>query len=254
MNSDQRNAASNFLKNVQTTTITVGSSPPSNGDAMTWAASVQSNPVPTKYTLTGIENLFTDHFTRHLSPEVNYGSLKMKLVSAAYKYCQVLKMQGKVSSCENNYNVEGTDIGFTRKGYKYIRDVDKVTCEEICLDDADCVAVEFRNFTSTICSFFKGDVDGKVVNRKGSQIIVFLSQLATNKKVLSLEKASFRGYAYKATRHDSRRCRRQCLDELECDAYTWSSSRSLKCSLFLAKDIKNIRYDFSFQAVFVQDK
>lgn len=116
MNSDQRNAASNFLKNVQTTTITVGSSPPSNGDAMTWAASVQSNPVPTKYTLTGIENLFTDHFTRHLSPEVNYGSLKMKLVSAAYKYCQVLKMQGKVSSCENNYNVEGTDIGFTRKG------------------------------------------------------------------------------------------------------------------------------------------
>ena len=143
-------------------------------------------------------------------------------------------------------------LGFS--GYKYIRDVDKVTCEEICLDDADCVAVEFRNFTSTICSFFKGDVDGKVVNRKGSQIIVFLSQLATNKKVLSLEKASFRGYAYKATRHDSRRCRRQCLDELECDAYTWSSSRSLKCSLFLAKDIKNIRYDFSFQAVFVQDK
>ena len=82
-------------------------------------------------------------------------------------------------------------LGFS--GHKYIRDVDKVTCGEICLDDADCVAVEFRNFTSTICSFFKGDVDGKVVNRKGSQIIVFLSQLATNKKVLSLERQAFEG-------------------------------------------------------------
>ncbi|PFX24148.1 hypothetical protein AWC38_SpisGene11292 [Stylophora pistillata] len=118
MDSNQRNAASKFIKNIQTTTITVGSSLPSNGDVMTWAASVQSNPVPTKYTLTGIENLFTDHFTRHLSPKVNYGRLKKRLASAAYKYCQVLKMQGKVSRCKNRYNVEGTDIGFTQKGFK----------------------------------------------------------------------------------------------------------------------------------------
>lgn len=255
MDSDQRNAASKFMKNVQTTTITVGSSPPSNGDAMTWAASVQSNPVPTKYTLTGIEDLFTDHFTRHLSPKVNYGRLKKRLASAAYKYCQVLKMQGKVSSCKNSYNVGGTDIGFTQKGYKYIRDVDRVTCEEICLDDVDCVAVEFRNFTSTICSFFKGDVVSRVVTRQGSQIIVFLSQLATNKKVLPLEKANFRGYAFKAPRHDKPQdCRRQCEDELECDAYSWNSSRSLKCSLFLAKHITNIRYSSTSQAAFVQNK
>lgn len=144
-------------------------------------------------------------------------------------------------------------LGFS--GYKYIRDVDRVTCEEICLDDVDCVAVEFRNFTSTICSFFKGDVVSRVVTRQGSQIIVFLSQLATNKKVLPLEKANFRGYAFKAPRHDKPQdCRRQCEDELECDAYSWNSSRSLKCSLFLAKHITNIRYSSTSQAAFVQNK
>ncbi|KAJ7315271.1 hypothetical protein OS493_038797 [Desmophyllum pertusum] len=92
----QRDAASTFMKNVQTTTITVGSAPPSNVDAMTWAASVQSNPVPTRYSLMGIENLFTDQFTRHLSPKVNYDGLKEKLADAAYQYCLVLKSEGKV--------------------------------------------------------------------------------------------------------------------------------------------------------------
>lgn len=55
-------------------------------------------------------------------------------------------------------------IVFGFLGYKYICDVDKVICEEICLDDVDCVAIEFCNFILIICSFFKGDVDGKVVN------------------------------------------------------------------------------------------
>ena len=117
MENEQKNAATKFTKNVQTTTITIGSAPPSNGDAMTWAASVQSNPVPTKYALMGIENLFTDHFTRHLSPNVKYDGLKKKLAGAAYKYCQVLKTQGKVSSCKSSYNIEGTGVGISHKGH-----------------------------------------------------------------------------------------------------------------------------------------
>lgn len=116
MDKEQRDAASTFMKNVQTTTITVGSAPPSNGDAMTWAASVQSNPVPTRYSLMGIENLFTDQFTRHLSPKVNYDGLKEKLADAAYQYCLVLKSEGKVSSCKSSYNIEGYEVGIAHKG------------------------------------------------------------------------------------------------------------------------------------------
>ena len=62
--------ASNFQKSVQTSTITVGAAQPSNGDALTWASSVQENPVPIKYSLSAIHNLFTERYSKHL-PEVN---------------------------------------------------------------------------------------------------------------------------------------------------------------------------------------
>ncbi len=121
MDEEQSEAASKFAKNVKTTTITVGSAPPSNGDAMTWAASVQSNPVPTRYSLMGIENLFTNQFTRHLSPKVNYEGLKKKIANAAYKYCLALKELGKVFSCKSSYNIEGPGVGITKKGMTTIR-------------------------------------------------------------------------------------------------------------------------------------
>ena len=62
MDSEQRSAFHNIQKSVGIGTITVGAAPPSNGDAMTWASSVQENPVPIKYTLTPIHNLFTSIF------------------------------------------------------------------------------------------------------------------------------------------------------------------------------------------------
>ena len=51
LDSEQREAALEFAKSVETTTVTVGSAPPSNGDAMTWASAVKENPVPIKYSL-----------------------------------------------------------------------------------------------------------------------------------------------------------------------------------------------------------
>ena len=44
LDSEQRQAASSFSKKVETSTVTVGSAPPSNGDAMTWASATKDNP------------------------------------------------------------------------------------------------------------------------------------------------------------------------------------------------------------------
>lgn len=124
-------------------------------------------------------------------------------------------------------------------GYKNVRDVDKPTCEEICLDNAECVAVEFRNSTtSTVCSFFKGDVHGSLSDRKKSQLIIFLSQLATNKKLLALQKAGLQGYSFSVLRAVSQyACRQKCEDTIECDAYSW---QQFECNMFSAQDITNI--------------
>lgn len=145
------------------------------------------------------------------------------------------------ASCITNSiatNTELSELLLDFAGYKNIRDVDKPTCEEICLDDAECVALEFRNSTSIICSFFKGDVYDSVADRKGSRLVIFLSQLATNKKVLSLSSAAFQGYSFKVLRAVNQdTCRQRCEDTIECDAYSWGWS---VCNMFSAQDITNI--------------
>ena len=62
LDSEQQAAASEFNKKVETSTVTVGSAPPSNGDAMTWASVVKESPVPIKYKLRPIADLFTAKF------------------------------------------------------------------------------------------------------------------------------------------------------------------------------------------------
>lgn len=105
MDSEQRNAASRFEKSVETSTSTVGAAPPSNGDAMTWAASVQENPVPTHYTLSGIHNLFSEQFTKRLDSNVNFTAVRERLKNAGKKYCEVLRGEGFVDSCEDSIHL-----------------------------------------------------------------------------------------------------------------------------------------------------
>ena len=98
MDSEQRSAVHNFQKSVETSTITVGAAPPSNGDAMTWASSVQENPVPIKYTLTPIHNLFTSIFLM----------LTWMLCvrwSRMQNYWQALKNEGRVDSCDDDIHL-----------------------------------------------------------------------------------------------------------------------------------------------------
>ena len=108
MDKEQRSVASNFQKSVQTSTITVGAAQPSNGDALTWASSVQENPVPIKYSLSAIHNLFTERYSKHL-PEVNIDIVRERLINASKIYCQALKDEGRVNSCDDSIHL-GTSL------------------------------------------------------------------------------------------------------------------------------------------------
>ena len=97
--------ASNFQKSVQTSTITVGAAQPSNGNALTWASSVQENPIPIKYSLSAIHNLFTERYSKHL-PEVNIDIVRERLINASKIYCQD---EGRVNSCDDSIHL-GTSL------------------------------------------------------------------------------------------------------------------------------------------------
>lgn len=115
---EQSEAASNFSKNVETTTFTLGSTPPSNGDAMTWASSVQQNPVPMLYSLSQIDTLFTEQFASGFPPEVNVERVRKKLQNISRQYCQALQKKGTVHSCEPKVHLEASGIDITGKGRK----------------------------------------------------------------------------------------------------------------------------------------
>ena len=114
MDSEQRSAAYNFQKSVDTSTVTVGAAPPSNGDAMTWASSVQENPVPITYSLSPIHNLFSERFSKRL-PEVDLGAVRVRLINASKNYCQALKQAGRIDSCDDSIN-----LGITLQGVEVL--------------------------------------------------------------------------------------------------------------------------------------
>ena len=120
LDKEQSEAAANFSKNVSTITFTVGSTPPTNGDAMTWASSVQQNPVPMMYSLSEISNLFTGQFTKHLTPGTNHAVVREKLSNVSQQYCQALHKKGTVHSCESNFQIEAAGIDIEQKGMFYL--------------------------------------------------------------------------------------------------------------------------------------
>ena len=102
MSKETLQAVSKFQQSVETSTITVGAAPPSNGEAMTWAASVKDNPVPTLYTLSEIHNLFSGQFIKGLPANVNLTVVRERLRTVGKDYCRELMHEGQVDSCEDN--------------------------------------------------------------------------------------------------------------------------------------------------------
>ncbi|WAR31840.1 PV21-like protein [Mya arenaria] len=89
LDSSQRQQASDFSKSVETTTITIGAAPPADGEANTWAATVQSNPVPSSYTLDTIENVFSEEYMGHL--DVDYQRIRASMAQNKFVYWGMLQ-------------------------------------------------------------------------------------------------------------------------------------------------------------------
>ena len=118
LDSEQQTAASNFAKSVETTTVTVGSAPASNGDALTWASVSKENPVPIKYSLRPIADLFTAKF--HKSGGIDYAAIRAKLLNAPQKSCQALETQGESVSCEDTGNWRTSNVVDISGGCPYV--------------------------------------------------------------------------------------------------------------------------------------
>ena len=148
LDSEQQEAASKFSKSVETSTVTVGSAPPSNGDALTWASVSKENPVPIRYSLKPIADLFTDKFFDSDS-DINYGLVHTRLQNAPKKSCELLKSKGVALSCVNTNTLRTSEVVTISGGYPMLTggETEFVNtfyvkgqggCEPMCSSDSEC--------------------------------------------------------------------------------------------------------------------
>ena len=77
--------------------ISVGSTPPVDGNVVSWAQNCYQNPMPIKYSLDSIENLFYSDFLPNIT---NIDKLRENVKKALGEYCPYLKAKGKLVSCD----------------------------------------------------------------------------------------------------------------------------------------------------------
>ncbi|XP_015762332.1 PREDICTED: uncharacterized protein LOC107341429 [Acropora digitifera] len=261
LNSKQRSAASNFQESVETSTITVGAAPPSNGDAMTWASSVQENPVPTKYSLSPVYDLFTERFAKNL-PGIDLNAMRQRLINTSRNYCWILKKKGKIDSCDNSINLgttlQGVDV--TSFGYRYLSNLDEAGCRASCLLEDTCLAVQF-SATTRGCKL----LDTKprwVKDEAKSKIVVFLTRLQRERNTLV-----FNELKVKTTQQPRRseiadnitECNSSCFQDAFCAAFvfcvpsrtgSWCKT-SKNCLLYSKQQVAAVEEDEYSEMYFV---
>ena len=158
--SDQQEAASKFSKSVETSTVTVGSAPPTNGDALTWASVSKENPVPIRYSLKPIADLFTDKFFDSDS-DINYSLVHTRLQNAPKKSCELLQSKGVALSCVNRDTLRTSEVVTISGGYPrltngetefvntfYVRGQND--CEPMCSSNRECFGYTSVDTTASV--------------------------------------------------------------------------------------------------------
>jgi len=114
LDSEQRAIGNKFQKNVETSTITIGAPPPSNNDALTWASTVKTSPVPIEYQLSSIENLLSSNYIN--IPSINVTQIAALIKVYKIEYCYYLRKKALTDNCAelNSQGIVLSKTGLTR--------------------------------------------------------------------------------------------------------------------------------------------
>ena len=243
LDKSEQESASNFSKLVTTKTITKGAPPPANGDAMTWASTIKDNPVPIKYTLTPIANLFT---ARHMaSLNVNFEQLSKNIKRNSHDYCKYLEKKGLLDSCE--YESVQIVLKATRL---WIHDKEIQVplfsdCIYECMETTNCFAVTF--FRKEPSKTTPGDITCFIYT-KGLMKGTFDEDWETTlfrqirEKAVEVNDTAIRGEFRDGSmaRADSEdECLERCKNDTFCTAFSYSTrpDRRRNCELFASNRI-----------------
>ncbi|XP_053385103.1 uncharacterized protein LOC128550313 isoform X2 [Mercenaria mercenaria] len=264
LDSEQRQAASNFSKSVETKTITVGAAPPANGDAMVWASEVKASPVPTAYELSSIELLFTDRYMKNLN--VNYERIRNNIETKKHEYCLYLLRQGKIESCDSL--VAGIELVKTRLfgHYKEMQVALSTKCIEKCLDEIQCVAVTFchictvDSYSYNTCYMYSEIEYQTYAEHTETEDSIWQSNIFPEKLRSQIEFNNTaivgvpRGYENDRDKNASlEECHLLCLKDAHCVAYTHCDcpKNIVKCNMYSKGRISGLENEPDTKSFFI---
>lgn len=243
LDESERQLASNFKKLVKTRTITKGAPPPANGDAMTWASTIKNNPVPIKYTLTPIANLFT---ARHMaSLNVNFEQISKNLKKNSDDYCKYLLEKGLLDSCE--HETEQIVLKSTRL-WNHDKDIQVYLYSECiyeCMETNNCFAVSFlkkkRSATThdriTCYIFTNGFMKGTFDEQWETTLFIKSRTQPVEVRDTAIRGEFRDGSMVRAASEEE--CMNRCRTNSFCSAFSYCTrpDKTRNCQLFASKSI-----------------
>ena len=95
MSKSNKALALDFQSKVETRTISIGAAPPENGKSLTWASTVKKNPIPIRFQMESIENLFTPKFMREHEDVIDYKKTGKLITKGRQNYLKDLMKMGQ---------------------------------------------------------------------------------------------------------------------------------------------------------------
>lgn len=255
MDSSQRQAASDFSKNVTTKTITVGAAPPANGDAMTWASEVKDNPVPTSFKLSSIEQLFSERYMRNLN--IDYKRIGNLIATNKNLYCQNLLKLGKVGGCgkiDYEIKLNNTVFGDATTHHSFSSASE---CVDGCRKRTDCGEISYLTLSSSItkCNYYNNKLLLYAKEFKQAVSIVFPNKIGHHRYLNDTAVVGiFNRFQNDNDRHASlEKCEGLCIENAYCVAFSHCDcpTETAQCKLFSKEQINGLRMETGTTTSFI---
>ncbi|XP_066927275.1 uncharacterized protein [Clytia hemisphaerica] len=251
MSDSQRQAAEDFQSKVETKTISIGAPPPADGNTMTWASTVKDTPVPVRFKLDSIENLFSSLYMA--GEDIDFESKRKLIASGKLNYCKKeLEEKGIVDSCDMKSQAGSRIISLTGltlhlprytgryQHYKVNRD----KCENKCINDDRCIVFEFAPSQCYLYFYKKGS--NTTTSKKyemskgpGEGTFIFFDALKLLGHTLRVENVTVKeSIAARAIVHANKEndCVKECQEDQACEMLTYNRKGKAEdennCKLF----------------------
>ena len=226
LNAEEQRQAEAFREKAETSTISVGAPPPANGSTTEWASEVKENPVPTKYIMAGIEELFTKKFME--GSGVDYNTIHNLINHSKVKYCQHLKNNGVIDSCKSIESyTKFHNLKLTGKQFNSING-DERSCIKSCMEERKCIAI---NQVGNKCEMFQ-DGEYSLRHAHRNTMVLFIDRLNINDGKLKIKNAAIKVQARADYQnYNAVECEKKCNADRKCIVFS-SSTTDKKCKLY----------------------